>query len=110
MGGWSKKAKKGLKIAIFGTFSRKITKKFCPSGKNAKVGGVNKRELGHFFRKICKVTPPTNRSARVYITHVAHHGLGIETFYNNLYVCITACVDIGGRVLTYVFARFVVFS
>ena len=40
MGGWSKKAKKGLKIAIFGTFLRKIAKIFCPSGKNTKVGGV----------------------------------------------------------------------
>ena len=64
MGGWSKKAKKGLKIAIFGTFLRKIAKIFCPSGKNAKVGGGNKRELGHFWGKIGKVTPPTNRSAR----------------------------------------------
>ena len=31
-----------------------------------KWGGGNKRELGHFWGKIGKVTPPTNRSGRVF--------------------------------------------
>ena len=43
-----KKARKGLKIAIFGTFCRENAKNLSHLGKTAKVGGGNKQE---FFSK-----------------------------------------------------------
>ena len=48
-----------------------------------KWGGGNKRELGHFWGKIGKVTPPTNRSGRVRETRfisVSLHFLNIPKY------------------------------